>query len=289
MQSLRVLTVVQAAATYDLTDIATVKDELSIAASETTKDAWLSRAISQQSSVIANYCRRVFHAEHLLEATLPVNRGLYGGALSNSDVLQLQRWPIVAITSLVENGSEIVAGTDYSADLASGQALRLSSGCARPWALAPLTVSYIAGYTAEAAETSTVAASVAVAKASAFVFDRGVTFINGDDLSKVDGAPGLGEYAVSSAGIYTFNVGNVGSSVRISYAYSKIPDDLVEACLRLITMRFKARGRDPMLMGRDQPNLGSERFWVGPAPGQNGAIPPEIASLIDHYRVPRFG
>lgn len=66
-----------------------------------------------------------------------------------------------------------------------------------------------------------------------------------------------------------------------------IPADLSGAALRLITARWKARGRDPLLMSRDQPGaLGQERYWVGGVPGVKGPFPQEIAAVLDLYRVP---
>jgi hypothetical protein len=45
-----------------------------------------------------------------------------------------------------------------------------------------------------------------------------------------------------------------------------------------------------MMVQWDQPQgVGSQRFWVGPAPGQTGAFAPEILSLIEPYRVPVTG
>ncbi len=67
--------------------------------------------------------------------------------------------------------------------------------------------------------------------------------------------------------------------------YAAIPDDLQEIAIELVINRFKSKGRDPMLMQRDQPELGSERWWIGPAPGQEGAFPPKIAAVIDRYRL----
>lgn len=69
--------------------------------------------------------------------------------------------------------------------------------------------------------------------------------------------------------------------------YAAIPSDLSGAALRMITARWKARGRDPLLMSRDQPGaLGNERYWVGGVPGVRGPFPQEIAAVLDLYRVP---
>ena len=76
-------------------------------------------------------------------------------------------------------------------------------------------------------------------------------------------------------------------TVQYQAGYSTIPPDLNEAALRLVTARFRARGRDPVLVQRDQGGqIGTERYWVGGVRGQVGVLPPEIVGLVDHYRVP---
>jgi len=64
------------------------------------------------------------------------------------------------------------------------------------------------------------------------------------------------------------------------------PADLEMAVLRLVTARFKARGRDPFLKSQGEPNIGTEQYWVGAMPGQTGAFPPDIAAALEKYRVP---
>ena len=79
----------------------------------------------------------------------------------------------------------------------------------------------------------------------------------------------------------------VMTTVVYQAGYAAIPGDLSGAALRMITARWKARGRDPLLMSRDQPGaLGSERYWVGGVPGVRGPFPQEIAAVLDLYRVP---
>ena len=68
-------TVLAPAADFDLTDLATVKDELNIPSTDTSNDTWLARAISQVSAIISRYCNRVFLPELLLE-TQSSNRTL---------------------------------------------------------------------------------------------------------------------------------------------------------------------------------------------------------------------
>ena len=64
------------------------------------------------------------------------------------------------------------------------------------------------------------------------------------------------------------------------------PPDLEMAVLRLVTARFKARGRDPFLKSQGEPNIGTEQYWIGAMPGQTGPFPPDIAAVLEKYRVP---
>lgn len=64
------------------------------------------------------------------------------------------------------------------------------------------------------------------------------------------------------------------------------PADLEMAVLRLVTSRFKARGRDPFLRSQGEPGVGQEQYWIGAMPGQTGPFPPDIASVLEKYRVP---
>ena len=67
------------------------------------------------------------------------------------------------------------------------------------------------------------------------------------------------------------------------YAADAVPADLRSAALRLITARYAARGRDPMLRQYSVPGVLEEQFWVGSV-GEDGAFPPEVTGLIDQYR-----
>ena len=64
------------------------------------------------------------------------------------------------------------------------------------------------------------------------------------------------------------------------------PADLEMAVLRLVTARFKARGRDPFLRSQGEPGVGQEQYWIGALPGQTGPFPPDIAAVLEKYRVP---
>ncbi len=64
------------------------------------------------------------------------------------------------------------------------------------------------------------------------------------------------------------------------------PADLEMAVLRMVTARFKARGRDPFLRSQGEPGVGNEQYWIGALPGQTGPFPPDIAAVLEKYRVP---
>lgn len=221
MGAIRTTTVLTAASSYDLTDLATVKDELGLPVTDVSNDAFLGRAITQVSSIIANYCNRVFPVE-TVQDVIDIEQDPYpyqtpGGFAA----VQLSRFPVVSVTSVAQTVSAgvtqaLTEDTDFRVDNERGWLIRLSpfTGVAVKWEALPVTVTYSAGYAA-------------------------------------------------------------------------IPDDLAACCLRVITARFKQRGRDPNLVSQTQGQLGEQRYWVGTMPGQNGPFPPDIQALLDGtYRVP---
>lgn len=289
-----VTTVLAPAASYDLTDLATVKDELSIGAANNASNTWLSRAISQASQAIANDTDRVFPPEYVQD-NFDIEQDAHPyqtpGGLA---VLQLARWPVLGVASVTQTLSigsiqTLTEGVDFRADLDAGQLLRLNpyTGSGSTWEARPVVVNYMAGFGSKVQETRTVPASpyqVTVTQAAAFSCDQAVARANGSALVRVSANPAVGQYSLA-AGVYTFNATDTGQSLTITYGARAIPADLVEICLRLITGRFYAKGRDPSLVQRDTPGIGIERFWFGGAPGQKGAFPPEIDGALEFYRV----
>jgi len=288
------------AASQDLTTLAIVRDELNLKSTDTSQDAWLSRSITQASAVFARACNRVFWPE-LITETQQIQQDPYpqqtpGGVAP----LVLTRWPLVAVNSVaqiypINFNQPLTVDLDYSINTENGALTRLNrfTGVAVTWEAVPTIINYIAGYGSLVAEPQTVPASpyqIVPANASVFSFDNGVNYASGGAFTKVTGTPSVaGTYALSqvnNAWTYTFAPADQGASVLPNYAYANIPADLVEASLRFITGRFWSKDRDPNLMSIDQPNLGSKRFWVNSQTGENGAIPPEIMSLLTPYRVP---
>lgn len=80
---------------------------------------------------------------------------------------------------------------------------------------------------------------------------------------------------------------NASMPVTVSYiaGYNPIPADVVAATLRLVVGRWFARARDPLLLERNTPMVGTERYWVG-GPKKGGSLPQEVSSMLDQYRVP---
>ncbi len=218
-------TVVTPAANLDLTTLASIKDDLAIPASDTSSDATLARYVTEQSALVARTCNRVFAIEAVQDQFFLERDLTPHMLLQRLPALQLSRWPLVAVTSVTEDGVALNPGADFLADPASGRLLRLDDdGTVRPWHAVTVVVAYQAGYL-------------------------------------LPGEPPL-------AGAQS------------------LPADLETAVLRLVTARFKARGRDPFLKSQGEPGVGQEQYWIGALPGQTGPLPPDIAAVLDKYRVP---
>lgn len=138
-----ITTVVTPANSYDLTTLAKVKDELGITVS--TYDTILGRYITSASAAAAQFCNRVFVAETVKD-TLYADKYM---ALfrSNVDALQLARWPLVSITSVVVDGITLVENTDFVKDIVRGQLTRIDSSADRTaWCGRLIVVNYQGGY-----------------------------------------------------------------------------------------------------------------------------------------------
>lgn len=273
---------------YDLTDLATVHDELALPMTDTGDDAFLSRAITQASAAISRYCNRVFAVETVQDQIFiqqdPYPWQVPGGVYP----LQLSRWPL--------NNSSVVSftGNTHSSILVDGIAstVGLNPGALVFGSGIPVGTTMVNVY-----PTSIMLSQAATATATAISLTSGLqvvqtlaigttqTLIYGTDYT-IDPARGwlirLNPYIGISSKWEA-----EPTTVQYQGGYASVPSDLQEACLRLVTARYRAKARDPALLERTQPGMvGSERFWFGSAPGQVGAFAPEIAALLDQYRVP---
>ena len=275
---------------YDLTTLAIAKSELSIPTADTSKDSFLSRAITQASRAIASYCDRVFQAEVIQDQFFieqyPYPWQVPGGLLE----ISLSRWPLpetgVVTFTGTGNASRIITKVSSVAGLAAGMPVFASDGSSPSGTTitgtSPSSVQLSSPTTSKAAGLTFTAGLQVVQTLSASVTQ---TLVYGADFT-VDAKKGW----LIRLNAWTGQKQRweaVPTTVQYLGGYQTIPDDLVDACLRLVTMRLATRGRDPTLVERTQGQLaGSERFWVGPVHGQSSSLPPEIALLVDHYRTP---
>lgn len=288
-----ITTVLSPAATYDLTDLETTKDELSIKHTDSNNDTWLARAITQVSRAVMNETSRVFAPEYVQDAfDIPRRRMQVPSGLK---ALQLTRWPVLAIVSVVQTSitgpTTLTNGVDFEVDPPTGELYRLdaTTGVVTAWEPMPTAVKYSAGYGSAVLEAHTVPASgsyiVTVSQAPLFSCDQTVTYANGTVLTPVSASPAVGQYAVVK-GVYTFNAADASKALSFTYCILDLPDDLTEIGLRLVTARYRSKDRDPSLVQMDTPGIGTQRWWFGGAPGQRGAFPPDIQSMLDNYGIP---
>lgn len=143
--------VVTPADDYDLIDLTTLKTLLNI--SKNDLDPYFEITIPQASAQIANYCNQPIVVETIQSSFWPTRDGWPWVVNDRFAPLQLPRWPLTAVDSVVEtiNGvaTTLVSGTDYIADMAKGQLIRLGqNGYPRNWAANPIVVTFSAGYEA---------------------------------------------------------------------------------------------------------------------------------------------
>jgi uncharacterized phiE125 gp8 family phage protein len=136
-----IVTVTDAASSYDLTTLANVKAELGI--TDSASDALLRRYITGASKAASNYCNRVFAVETVSERFLP---GHCYRWVHHSEKLQLARFPLITVTSVTEDDTVLTVDTDYLVNSSNGQLTRVSSEHISRWLALGITVVYSAGY-----------------------------------------------------------------------------------------------------------------------------------------------
>jgi hypothetical protein len=140
-----IVTVTAAAETFDLTTLARMKRELGL--TDNTKNTLLTDLIKECSAVISRYCGRTFAVETVQERWFPFRDAEPRVITKGPDIVQLRRWPIVAITSVVEDGTTLVEETDFIVDAERGQLIRIdSSGYPTGWPTSTIVIIYSSGY-----------------------------------------------------------------------------------------------------------------------------------------------
>jgi hypothetical protein len=140
-----ITTVVTAATSIALTDLATVKSDWNIATDD--DDDFVTRSITRCSRAAANFCNRTFAIE-TVQDQIALRRDPWPRMThERPEILQLTRWPIVAVTSVTVDGTALVAGTDFMVDQTNGQLQRLNAyGAMTPWTGETIIIVYSAGY-----------------------------------------------------------------------------------------------------------------------------------------------
>ncbi len=141
---------------YDLAALATVKTILNI--TDTLSDAVLALLITRASVAIESYCSNPFVVETVQDQFFPGSDGWPWTVRYLTAPLQLKRWPLIAVNSVVETiggvATALTEGTDFLADYERGQLARLATygvEYATPpepayWRPDPVVVEYQAGY-----------------------------------------------------------------------------------------------------------------------------------------------
>lgn len=131
---------------YDLTDLTTVKADLGV--TDNANNAFFKSLISRASAAAASYCNRVFPVETITDEFLAGNHAVHQRTIPDRCYpLQLTRFPVTTLTSVVENAVTLVDGTDFRLDKDKGQLIRLGTdGHLKSWSMLAVTITYAAGY-----------------------------------------------------------------------------------------------------------------------------------------------
>jgi hypothetical protein len=126
-----IVQVLQTSSVYDLTTVAAANAFLGLTASA-ENDAAVAAQITSASQIIANQCDRVFAMQDILE-TFIARWGEY------PEVLNLDRPPVIALTSITENG-QVLTSDFYDADFDRGFIWRRSNFL--PWTMSGFPQAY---------------------------------------------------------------------------------------------------------------------------------------------------
>jgi hypothetical protein len=210
-----IVTVLATAPSYDLTTLATAREELG---AKRKDDAKLRRWITDASAGVMDYLGRPLALETVIETFRPAGGAYRGGGLldhpRDANVLRLSRYPITSISSVAIDGTALDPASDWELDPEPALLYRLGTvGTGAGWYGAVIAVTYAAGYA--------------------------------------------------------------------------LPDDqprpIGQACLLLLRHRWTG-DRDPTIRAENVSGVIDTQYWVGGLPGENAAMPPEAAALLNPYR-----
>jgi hypothetical protein len=314
-------TLVSAPLTLALTTLANVKDELDLTTIDVSNDTRLTRFIAEESASIARYCNRVFGLA-TWQDEFRTQQDIRGeGIHAANNPLKLVKWPLATGAVLFAGNSNVgdpnITAIPSTAGLFPGmpvfgtglqgtQLTPIFASGVQPGAViqtvSPTSILLSLPMTASNVGTS-FTAGISVIEAG-HVASHSKQLIAGQDYEIDTGSLAPGDEGASrlfrlnlrghpktwknrNAILVTYQAGYaLPNDTSYGANVATLPVDLQSACIRLVVWRFRARGRDPTLRARQQPNLGSEQYWVGAIPGQNGPWPNDIMSVVNAYRQP---
>jgi hypothetical protein len=261
----------------NLTTLANVKTWAAVTV--TTDDNLLNLLIGNVSRFILSYLQR---------PTLFQNacNDVYDGFGQRAQMLR--NFPVLSVSSFAIDGNAIPAATGtppscgyilepwdgFPPGRAQAIALRGYTFCR---GYSNIAVTYTSGFVVQG-EAQTVPGTPFQVTVNApngpWAVDQGVTYANGGAaLTPVTGSPAVGQYSVSN-GVYTFNSGDAGSAVLISYSY--VPADIQQAAMEMVTERYKYKDR----IGYISKSLGGQETVTF----SQKNMPDFIRTLLQPYR-----
>jgi hypothetical protein len=267
---------------FDLTNLAALKDWLGLPAGASPNDATLSALITAASRAVTAALSR--------PSLLPQS---YSEVIDGErERLFLRHWPVLRVTSVTLDGQAIPPAAPAGALPTLGYLLRADDDDAPPGRQQALdifgrhvrprrqnlVVDYVAGYAvqgeAQIVPSATPWTLDALAPYGPWAIDLGVVYAgSGAALRAVPAAPTLGQYCVAG-GAYTFDAGDAGAAVAISYGY--VPQDVAQAALELAAERFRAAER----IGLRSKSLGGQETIAY----DTCAISAPVLALLQPYR-----
>jgi len=245
---------------------------------DTNSDAVLASLITRTSRQILSYLRRPTVLPHTVNEVCDGTGG---------DSIMLREWPVLSITSLTIGGETIPPAPTWCGagfllepwdGVPPGRSSRLAvKGFCLPRGVQNVSVSYRAGYQVSAeSQAVTNGALTVIAPCGNWAADGGVTYADETPLVQVSGAPGPGQYQLTpdAPGSYTFNTGDNGQTVLITYGY--VPADLADASIELVGERFKYAQR----IGETSHSLGGNETVAF----DNARFTPLVAQFLAPYR-----
>lgn len=257
----------------DLTTLANAKSWLSNVS--TNDDALLSRLISAASGTVIQYLNK-----HIIYNTY--TQTFNGNGMTS---MALPEYPIYEVVSLSIDGVTISPSTNginpgYMFDANMVYLIGTSSyGFTRcpiyrfTKGFQNVVITYKAGFYIPSDVQVIPPIPYTIIPAYFYSADLGVSFISGTALVKVDSSPAINQYMVSNAGLYTFNIANVGQSVSLSY--STVPFDVEQATLELLSLRYRERAH----IGVNSKSIGQETISYS-----REAMSDSIKALLNNYK-----